>query len=98
MLLSQGFQEGFLEEVTSLKMPGVRWVRELERVLSKFREVGGQLIGMNHLFNQQLFCEYLLCARYRSGSWRESRNKLAPLLSWRLLSSVRGILKGNKQN
>lgn len=40
--LSRGFQEGSLEEVTSLSVPGVSWVRELEREHSKHRELGRQ--------------------------------------------------------
>lgn len=40
--LSRGFQEGSLEEVTSLSVPGVSWMRELEREHSKHRELGRQ--------------------------------------------------------
>lgn len=55
----------------SLKVPGVSWVREVDREHSKHRELGGQLICMNWSFNQQLFFEHQLCARNRSGSPRE---------------------------
>ena len=47
----------------SLKVPGVSWVREVDREHSKHRELGGQLICMNWSFNQQLFFEHQLCAR-----------------------------------
>lgn len=44
-----------------LKVPGVSWVREVEREHSKHRELDGQLIPMIHSLNQQLFSEHLLC-------------------------------------